>query len=230
MMRGYLWEDLPREVKAEFSHFSQPVGSLLGFSTVSDNGSFRTSDPAEGMIDPWDWRRHRSTAARTGILPKQPRQAPRVMRTKIALQELREERARRRMEEKMKLPVDREGTTLHFKIHVRENERADGSADTRILSGYLTMNLNPDGETLREIFVRLGKAGSRETFIDSWARQVSNRLQEGCSVEEVFRGEVNARFDDGGIVQGVKGFTSCTSVADLIARIVISRFGAKEAA
>jgi len=127
------------------------------------------------------------------------------------------------------LPDDREGTRVHFKILVRD-EHPDGSAEIRDTDGYLTMNVNPDGKTLREIFVVIGKAGSSEALLDEWAKQASNRLQEGATIEQVFRTHVGTRFGASGQVLCVPGVKSCTSVLDLISRVVIERFGEKESA
>jgi len=231
-MRGYLWEDLSGEIKNEFVqlHARMLFSPPPGFNAIANVSGFRTADPAEDVIDPWDWRRNRSAAARTGALPKRRRPVGRpssVEKAKIVLRELREERQRRKMEEKP--PNDREGTTLHFKILSRGEEQADGSADVKEVDGHLTLNLNPDGKTLRELFVRVGKAGSSNALYDEWAKQASNRLQDGNSVEEVFLTHRHTNFGDSGKVQCVKGVTSCTSVLDLIAQIVLQRFGAREA-
>jgi hypothetical protein len=131
------------------------------------------------------------------------------------------------MTTKKELPKDRAGDTLHFRILVRDEDR-HGVATVRTVGGHLHLNKNPDGTTLREIFARTGKAGSGEAWLDEWAKQVNARLQDGRSVEQVFRTHVGTRFGDSGMVQGVREVTSCTSILDLIARIVISRFGTQE--
>jgi hypothetical protein len=127
-----------------------------------------------------------------------------------------------------KLPGDRTGVTMRFKIHARGEERADGSSDVREVRGYLIMNTFPDGQRLREIFVRVGKPGSSDAMWDEWAKQTNMRLQSGASVEDVFRRHIGTRFGDSGRVDCVKGIKRCTSVLDLIAQITIQRFGAKE--
>lgn len=224
-MRGYLWEGLSVEVEAEFSTLARLGRLPHGFNILTGCTMFRTDDPAEDAVNPWDWRRNRSRVMATGILPRRDK-PPKIERTKNALRELREERERKRME-KAKLPRDREGTTLHFKILARHNEQADGSAEIREVDGYLIMNLNPDGKTLREIFVRVGKAGGSDAMYDELAKQISHRLQEGVCVEEVFRPHVGTHFGDFGEVLGVRGIKRCRSVPDLIARVVIGRFGEK---
>lgn len=129
-----------------------------------------------------------------------------------------------------KLPADREGKRLHFCILVRE-EQQDGSATTREADGYLTMNFMPDGKSLREIFVTVGKAGSSDAMYDEWAKQVSNRLQEGATVEQVFKPHRGTIFGDHGyLATPIDGIRQCSSVLDLISQIIIGRFGVKEAA
>lgn len=132
-------------------------------------------------------------------------------------------------EKKKKLPDDREGVCIHFTIMARVNEQADGTADIEEIGGHLHLNLNPDGKTLREVFIRWGKPGSREAIVDEWAKQASMRLQEGVSVEDVFRPHIGTRFEPYGGVRGVGNVMNCTSVLDLIAKIVIKRFGTEAA-
>jgi len=233
-MRGYLWQNLEAEIEAEFAqHLWMRAATRTGYVSLSDRHDFMTADPAEDVIDPWDWRRNRSAAARTGELPRRRRPAGRpssVEQAKIVLRELRERRQQVLEEKKKKLPDDREGSTLHFKILARGEDHIDGSIDVKEVDGYLTLNLNPDGETLRELFVRVGKAGASDALLDEWAKQASKRLQQGCTVEEVFSTHRHTNFGDSGKVQCVKGVTSCSSVLDLIAQIVLQRFGFKEAA
>lgn len=115
------------------------------------------------------------------------------------------------------LPEDRNGTRVHFKILVQED---------REVHGYLTMNTMPDGKSLREIFLSVGKAGSSEAMYDEWAKQVSNRLQEGATVEQVFRTHVGTQFGDRGyLAKPIDGIKQCTSVLDLVSRIILVRFG-----
>lgn len=124
--------------------------------------------------------------------------------------------------EKKKLPDDREGARVHFTILVRDEHEATPNE----VDGYVTMNLMPDGKSLREIFVTVGKAGSSDAMYDEWAKQVSNRLQEGATVEKVFRPHVGTQFGDRGFLKtSIGGICKCTSVLDLISQIAIARFG-----
>ena len=133
------------------------------------------------------------------------------------------------MEEIKKLPDDREGARLHFTILVRD-EQQDGTITNREVDGYLTMNTMPDGEYLREIFITIGKAGSSDAMYDEWAKQVSNRLQEGATVEQVFRPHVGTQFGDRGHLKTAIGSVrQCSSVLDLISKITIERFGEEAA-
>jgi ribonucleoside-diphosphate reductase alpha chain len=128
-----------------------------------------------------------------------------------------------------RLPDVREGKTLHFKILARGEENPYGSAEVKEVDGYVTLNPYPDGR-LGEIFVKVGKAGDSAACFDSWAKQASHRLQEGCSVEQVFRTHVGERFGDSGTVRHVDGVARCTSILDLVAQVVLKRFGNREAA
>lgn len=140
-----------------------------------------------------------------------------------------EEKRRKRMEveAKKKLPVDRDGKRIHFMILVREDQQ-DGTTTTREVDGYLTMNLMPDGKSLREVFVAVGKAGSSDAMYDEWAKQASNRLQEGATVEQVFKPHVGTQFGDRGYLETpVDDIKKCTSVLDLISRIILGRFASE---
>jgi hypothetical protein len=274
MMRGYLWEDLDRDIEVEF-YQPHPLDPGYMIEHVSDDLSDHILNSLRG------WGIWQPVKPRIGRIKKvrevkQPRVLVGRENWKTPTQGVRELRERRRIagmciscdrlrdprsksyctthreldrlkaEEKRrragkpvrgqynkddmdakKLPRDRSGTNSHFKILVR-HEKDDGTVDIRESDGYLHMNVNPDGCTLREIFIRVGKAGGSDALLDEWAKQVSNRLQEGCTVEQVFKTHVGTIFGDAGIVQCVKGISSCTSVLDLISRIVLQRFGQKE--
>jgi hypothetical protein len=90
-------DDLLAEVLALFAAASALVGAgwlaLPGFQVVRSVGSWTTTDPALEPVDPWDWRRARSRAAATGVLPR--RRRPRG-RPPIGLEKFREARRRAR--------------------------------------------------------------------------------------------------------------------------------------
>jgi hypothetical protein len=257
-MRGYLWQDLEAEIAAEVAQ-AHPFVQLLTsvpFERKTDNwhieselGYVRGYAADGSRLEP-----QKSTAAVKSLRdtrrslglcidcdrPRDPKSKS-YCTTHRELDRVRNEEKRKRAGKtvrgrykergmKEKLPDDRQGSTLHFKILSRGEERADGSSEVKEVDGYLTMNTCPDGKTLRELFVRVGKAGASDALLDEWAKQASNRLQEGASVDEVFRTHVGTRFGDSGAVKCVRGISSCTSVLDLISRVVIARFGAKEAA
>lgn len=264
MLRGYLWEDLPQEVEAEFRQ-AHPLNPdlLITFATVD----YGYGEVADGWkVD--DWGAH--APVRKPLPPKPPRVLKGRENWKSTTESVRDLRARRKAgglcidcgllmdpksknycpkhreadrlraeekrnkrmeaaETKKKLPDDREGKRVHFKILVREDQQ-DDSVTVREADGYLTMNFMPDGKSLREIFVTVGKAGSSDAMYDEWAKQVSNRLQEGATVEQVFKPHRGTIFGDHGyLATPIDGITKCSSVLDLIAQIIIGRFGTKEA-
>jgi hypothetical protein len=131
----------------------------------------------------------------------------------------------RQVSERERLPEDRAGTTVHFTILARE-EGQDGTPSVREVKGYITSNTYPDGR-LGEIFVRVGKAGSSEAWIDVWAIACSIALQRGATVDEVFGKFVGQRFEPSGSVKWLNGMTRCTSVVDAVSRYLIGKFGEK---
>ena len=258
-MRGYLWENLEAEIAAEFAqtHPFVQILNRLPFERKDDNwhieselGYVRGYAADGARLEP-----QKSTAAVKSLRDTRRSQGlcidcdrPRDPKSKSyctthrELDRAKAEEKRKRAGKSVrgrykergmtdeKLPGDREGSTLHFKILARGEDLSNGSVAIKEVDGYLTLNLNPDGTTLRELFVRVGKAGASDALLDEWAKQASNRLQEGCTVEEVFSTHRHTNFGDSGKVQCVKGISSCTSVLDLIAQIVLARFGAREAA
>jgi len=258
-MRGYLWENLSLEIEAEFAqthpfvqllnsipferkddnwHIESELGYVRGYAA---DGSKLVPQKSTAAV-----KSLRDTRRSLGLCidcdrPRDPKSKT-YCTTHRELDRAKAEEKRKRAGKPVrgrykergmtdeKLPDDRQGTTMHFKILARGEEQVDGSAEVKEVDGYVHMNYMPDGKSLRELFVRVGKPGSGDAMYDEWAKQASNRLQEGASVEDVFRTHVGTRFGDSGIVKCVKGIASCTSVLDLIARIVINRFGEEEAA
>jgi ribonucleoside-diphosphate reductase alpha chain len=129
------------------------------------------------------------------------------------------------MSERERLPEDRTGTTTHFTILTRE-ESQDGIPSVREVKGYITANTYPDGR-LGEIFVRVGKAGSTEAWLDMWAVSCSIALQLGATVDELFSKFVGQRFEPSGSVKWLNGMTRCTSVVDMVAKYLLEKFGEK---
>lgn len=233
--RGYLWTNLRQEIVNELSmrRFPQrngaaPAAEARGFQFHSATEKWATRDPAEAVIDPWDWKRHRSKVLKTGVLPDRRRRQGRpssVEAAKIELKKIREERKRKRgMREK--LPNDREGMTSRFTMLVRE-EQPDGSATLREVKGYIQANTYEDGR-LGEFFVRVGKPGSSEAWLDTWAISCSIALQHGATVDELLGKFVGTRFEPSGSVKWLPGVDRCTSMADMVSRFLISRYGNKE--
>lgn len=240
LMRGYLWQNLREEVELAFLQV-HPLESFAPSPDLTGWGAWHVEGETGDMTGVRKSLVHRSGEPSTPsvkALRDRRREAgvcidcetPRDPKSKSYCAKHREaDRLRAEKKRSMKLPDDRNGATLHFKILAREEEQPDGSATIKEVDGYLTLNLNPDGKTLRELFVRVGKAGASDALFDEWAKQASNRLQEGRTVEEVFSTHRHTNFGDSGKVQCVKGVTSCTSVLDLIAQVVLARFGTKEA-
>lgn len=131
----------------------------------------------------------------------------------------------RRVSERERLPEDRTGTTAHFTIIAREE--GPGEPGIREVKGYITANTYPDGR-LGEIFVRVGKAGSSEMWLDMWAMSCSIALQRGATVDELFGKFIGQRFEPSGYVKWLEGVPRCTSVVDMVSRFLINKFGAKE--
>lgn len=125
-----------------------------------------------------------------------------------------------------KLPTDRAGKTSRFTLTARvENE--DGSVTLREMKGYIQANTYEDGR-LGEFFVRVGKPGSSEAWLDTWAISCSIALQHGATVDELLSKFVGTRFEPSGSVKWLPGVDRCTSMADMVSRFLISRYGNKE--
>lgn len=112
-----------------------------------------------------------------------------------------------------RLPEIRKGITWKFTIYTREAEEIDG---------YVNTGVYEDGR-LGEIFVTVGKMGDWSRWIDSWAKAVSQLLQNGVSVEDVFRRHVGEQFDPSGATN-CKEVPRCSSVVDLISRWVLNKY------
>lgn len=230
-MRGYLWECLHQDVAEQFAQLSDPKIGVMweDRSTVlGPDAKWTTPDPAEDLINTWDWRRHRSKSASTGILPRRPRSTVRrgygLSAAKEILREMREEKKRKSMREKLK--DTRVGPALHFTILNRE-EHEDGTHSTHEVDGYVHTGEYEDGR-LGEIFVKVGKAGSNEAMYDQWAILASIGLQHGIPVDVLFSKHVGTRFKPSGTVKGAVGIRNCTSILDLISRWLIGYYGSKE--
>ena len=130
-----------------------------------------------------------------------------------------------------RLPADRTGVTQKFSI-LSKITAGDGVEEIDV---YLTANVYPDDYLnpvrrgqLGEVFIRMGKAGHTEGIYDEWAKSTSRALQHGVPVDDQFRQHVGTRFAPCGATMN-KDFPSCTSVLDLIARWILSRYGSPEA-
>lgn len=122
-----------------------------------------------------------------------------------------------------RLPADRTGVTQKFTIIMKTPE----GEGVREIDIYLTTNAYPDSR-LGEVFIHIGKAGHTEAIYDEWAKATSRALQHGVPVDDLFRQHVGTRFDPQGATTNVE-FPRCTSVLDLVARWILSRYGSPEA-
>lgn len=130
-----------------------------------------------------------------------------------------------------RLPDDRSGKTRHFTILYREEKKTpEGKPTSEVvlheMKGYITANTYPDGR-LGEIFVRVGKAGATEAWLDAWALSSSIALQHGAGVDELFGKFVGMRFEPSGAVKWMDGIDRCSSPPDLISRYLIKNYSNK---
>lgn len=118
-----------------------------------------------------------------------------------------------------RLPSERTSIVRKFKIkYINE---ADGQASE--LKFYLTTSMYPDGR-LGEVFVAGDKVGSLLSgTLDAMAMVISVALQHGVPLQDITSKLRNHKFGPAGFT-GDKDFPSCTSMFDLIARYLDSRF------
>jgi hypothetical protein len=119
-----------------------------------------------------------------------------------------------------KLPVDREGVTLHFVIHALEDDKVVE------VDGYLQTGEHPDGR-LGELFLKVGKQGDHQALLDDWAISTSIALQHGAPLEDLLGKFVNKRYEPSGAVTGVEGIKRCTSPLDLVCRWLLFKYSEK---
>ena len=134
------------------------------------------------------------------------------------------------------LPSERSGPTQRFTI-VARNFNADNSLaeGTQEIKGYITANIYPalrdDGTPcplagqLGEVFVKMGKPGSKEALLDAWAIEFSKNLQRGESLEKLCKKHRHTQFEPSGGVKGVEGITRCSSPTDLVVTWLWIKFG-----
>lgn len=120
----------------------------------------------------------------------------------------------------------REGTTTHFVIHSIDEEDARKTDVPRMVEvdGYLTINVFQDGRP-GEVFIRIGKAGSSLAWVDEWCIMFSLLLQEGWTVDELCPKFAYKSYLPSGGVTGVPGILKCSSLTDLICKIILKKFG-----
>lgn len=133
----------------------------------------------------------------------------------------------------------RKGKTTHFVIHTPHLVDYDEGVDMpRMieLDGYLTINVLPDGRP-GEVFVRMGKHGSSLAWVDEWCTQHSLLLQGGenaagerWTVDTLCRKFAFKSYWPFGGVTGCEadGINMCSSITDLICKVLLSRFGKKQ--
>lgn len=125
--------------------------------------------------------------------------------------------------QRRRLPDERKSVTRHFKLPLPVDPVAPGPP---ILDIYVQVGLHDDG-TPGEIFITAAKQGSFTSgALDCMAKMTSLALQHGASIETVVRQLRGTRFEPSGWVMG-QG--QVTSVADMIARWLESRFCPTEA-
>jgi ribonucleoside-diphosphate reductase alpha chain len=118
---------------------------------------------------------------------------------------------------KHRLPETRAGVTHHFTIYIK-----DESSGVRELDGYIQTGEYEDGR-LGEIFVRVGKPGSTEAWLDQWALGASLALQHGVPLEVYFAKFQGQRFEPSGATKN-PDIPRCTSIIDYVARYVLRRY------
>jgi len=141
----------------------------------------------------------------------------------------------RRANMREELPSERSGPTQRFTI-VARNFNTDGSLGEGVqeFKGYITANVYPalrdDGTScplagqLGEVFVKMGKPGSKEALLDQFAISFSRELQRGTDLKRLCRKHRRTQFEPSGAVLGIKGITKCTSIIDLLCHYLELRF------
>lgn len=112
------------------------------------------------------------------------------------------------------MPKTREGIT--HKVHIQ------GQA------GYITMNVDDDGE-LKEVFIHgFGKVGSvTQGWTDSFAIMLSLWLQAGEEVPPLAKRFAYLRFEPNGETDNEE-IPTCHSIPHYVLRLVAKRFGTKQ--
>ena len=135
-----------------------------------------------------------------------------------------------------KMPAERKGVIQKFTLVARVFN-PDGSLGegTQEIKGYITANVYPDkrdnGEPcplagqLGEVFVKMGKPGSKEALLDAWAIEFSKSLQRGDNLEKLCKKHRHTQFEPSGGVVGIEGITKCTSPTDLVCSWLMRKFG-----
>ena len=129
-----------------------------------------------------------------------------------------------------RLPVLRDGRTLHFTIYAEQQlcpccEAVIGGGEVK---GHLTANEYEDGR-LGEVFLRIGLAGSSDSLYDQWAIDFSIALQLGADVNTLCQKHIGTHHPISGPTN-VPGIRICTSVLDLVCRWLKFRYGSIDVA
>ncbi len=89
---------------------------------------------------------------------------------------------------------------------------------------YLTTGCYPDGR-LGEVFLTIQKAGGQLAgFVDSLAKGMSVGLQSGITLETYVKMYAHMRFEPAGLVRGHAHVKMCSSIADLVVRVLAADY------
>lgn len=124
--------------------------------------------------------------------------------------------------DRRKMPPERPGVTRRFSVPTKHK---DGTIDRMKL--YITANTRDDG-TCGEIFLKADKVGSLASgALDALGIVMSIGLQYGVPIEAFTAKLKGTTFEPNGFI-GDKDFPSCSSLFDLLARFLESKFLPKE--
>lgn len=119
-----------------------------------------------------------------------------------------------------RLPSRRRCVT--YKLRVGDNGRG--------LGVYLHVGIYPDGR-VGEIQASVAKAGSvMRGWLDAWCDSVSSALQHGEPLESIIRTHKGRECEPRGRVQHFDGIAECSSIQDLVARILAAEYLTDEVA
>lgn len=242
--RGFLWEDLSRDVEAEFAALGVPVDT----SRVADTGflHWHVEKPGRGLrpvgpqkANAQSVRELRARRRANGLCihcgavldPASKNFCP---RHREADRQAAERRRVKRMEEvaaaaslsfgdREKLSTDRSGLTHHFTV-----TGANALGEVEVVDGYVTTGEYVDGR-LGEFFVRVGKAGDERAVFDTAAKLGSLALQHGASVKSVTGMLIHDRYGIGGRTSN-EDIPTCSSITDYVAKWLRLKYGVADGA